>query len=101
DFDPETDKVAYSELTELDRWALMRLTRLIERVTEGYTDFDLHVFYHAVHNFCAVDMSAFYLDVIKDRIYASLPKSKQRRAAQTVLWEALNTLVRLIAPVLT
>ncbi len=101
DFDPATDQVPYSELTELDRWALMRLARLTERVTEAYDDFDLHVFYHAVHNFCAVDMSAFYLDVIKDRIYASLPASKARRAAQTVLWEALNTLVRLIAPVLT
>lgn len=101
DFNPATDRVPYSELTELDRWALMRLARLTERVTEAYDDFDLHVFYHAVHNFCAVDMSAFYLDVIKDRIYASLPASKARRAAQTVLWEALDTLVRLIAPVLT
>ncbi len=101
DFDPTTDKVSYDELTELDRWALMRLTQLISRVTEAYEDFDLHVFYHAVHNFCAVDMSAFYFDVIKDRIYASLADSKARRAAQTVLWEVLNTLVRLIAPVLT
>lgn len=101
DFNPATDKVSYSELTELDRWALMRLSQLTERVTEAYDDFDLHVFYHAVHNFCAVDMSAFYLDVIKDRIYTSLPISKARRAAQTVLWEALDNLVRLIAPVLT
>lgn len=101
DFDPATDQVPYDQLTELDRWALMRLNRLVERVTAAYEDFDLHVFYHAVHNFCAVDMSAFYLDVIKDRVYASLPTSQERRAAQTVMWEALHTLVRLIAPVLT
>lgn len=101
DFDPERDQVPYAELNELDRWALLKLARLVQRVTEGYEEFDLHVLYHAVHNFCAVDMSAFYLDVIKDRVYASLPESKERRAAQTVMWEVLNTLVRLIAPVLT
>ncbi len=101
DFNPATDQVPYEQLAELDRWALMRLNRLVERVTAAYEDFDLHVFYHAVHNFCAVDMSAFYLDVIKDRVYASLPTSQARRAAQTVMWETLHTLVRLIAPVLT
>ncbi|MGI6345230.1 MAG: isoleucine--tRNA ligase [Bacillota bacterium] len=101
DFDPTVDQVAYSELTELDRWALHRLAQLVQKVTEGYEEYDFHVFYHAVHNFCAVDMSAFYLDVIKDRIYASAPASVQRRAAQTVLWECISTLVRLIAPVLT
>ncbi len=101
DFDPAKDQVAYNELPELDRWALLKLTRLVQRVTEAYEEFDLHVLYHAVHNFCAVDMSAFYLDVIKDRVYASEPESKARRAAQTVMWETLDTLVRLIAPVLT
>ena len=75
DFDPATDQVPYDQLTELDRWALMRLNRLVERVTAAYEDFDLHVFYHAVHNFCAVDMSAFYLDAVSYTHLVVLPWS--------------------------
>ncbi len=101
DFDPAKDRVAYGDLPELDRWALMKLTQLVKKVTEAYEQYDLHVFHHAVHGFCAVEMSSFYLDVVKDRIYASRPMSLERRAAQTVLWECLDTLVRLLAPVLT
>ncbi|MDN5346834.1 MAG: isoleucyl-tRNA synthetase [Clostridia bacterium] len=100
DFDPTRDKVSYGELPELDRWALLRLARLIERVTQAYEDFEFHVVYHAIHNFCAVDLSAVYLDIIKDRLYTWPAASKGRRAAQTVLYETITALVRLLAPVL-
>jgi len=100
DFDPEYDRVAYDELTELDRWALLKLHKLSKRVLNAYDDYEFHVVYHAVHNFCAVDMSAFYLDIAKDRVYTSLPYSRERRAAQTVMYEIITSLVRIIAPVL-
>ncbi|HHY92199.1 MAG TPA: class I tRNA ligase family protein, partial [Firmicutes bacterium] len=101
DFDPARDRVPYQNLNELDHWALLTLTRLTEKVTAAYENYDYHLLYHALHNFCALDMSAFYLDVIKDRLYCSRPDAVERRAAQTVLYEVLTTLVRLMAPVLT
>jgi isoleucyl-tRNA synthetase len=101
DFDPETDRVAYDELDELDRWALLRLGELIARVRKAYEDYQFHVVFHAVHNFCAVDLSARYLDIIKDRLYVSAPDDRARRAAQTVCFELLTALARLLAPVLT
>jgi len=100
DFDPEYDRAAYDELTELDRWALLKLHKLSKRVLNAYDNYEFHVVYHAVHNFCAVDMSAFYLDIAKDRVYTSLPDSMERRAAQTVMYEIITSLVRIIAPVL-
>ncbi|MGI6129383.1 MAG: isoleucine--tRNA ligase [bacterium] len=101
DFDPEKDAVPYDDLHEIDRWALLTLTRLVEKVTAAYDNYEYHLLYHALHNFCALDMSAFYLDVLKDRLYCSEANDPARRAAQTVLYEVLTTLVRLIAPVLT
>jgi isoleucyl-tRNA synthetase len=101
DFDPRTDQVSYEELMELDRWALMSLTRLIEKVTVAYEEYEYHLLYHALHNFCTLDMSAFYLDVLKDRLYCSRANDPGRRSAQTTMYEILLTLVRLIAPVLT
>lgn len=101
DFDPAKDRVPYEQLTELDRWALLSLTRLVEKVTDAYENYEYHLLYHALHNFSTLDMSAFYLDVIKDRLYCNAPDAPERRAAQTVLYEVLATLVRLIAPVLT
>lgn len=100
DFDPAKDKVAYEELPEVDRFALIRLYRLIERVTRAYREYEFHIMYHAVHNFCAVDMGGFYLDMLKDRLYCEAPTSRSRRAAQTVIHEILLALVKLIAPVL-
>jgi len=101
DFDPARDMLPYSSLTEIDRWALAQLQILISRVTENYENWDLHLVYHAIHNFCVLQMSTFYLDVLKDRLYILPAKSPFRRAAQTVLWEIILTLSRLIAPVLT
>ncbi|KJS02851.1 MAG: isoleucine--tRNA ligase [Peptococcaceae bacterium BRH_c4a] len=101
DFDPAVNAVQYSELLEIDRWALLKLQKTVTRVLSAYRDYEFHVVYHAVHNFCAVDMSALYLDIIKDRLYTALPHSRERRSAQAVMYQVLNSLVRLLAPVLT
>ena len=100
DFDPEKDALAYGELLEIDRWALLRLARLVAAVTRAYENFEFHRVYHSVHNFCVVEMSNFYLDVLKDRLYTFARESKGRRSAQTALHEILTTLTRLIAPIL-
>ncbi len=100
DFDPEKDGVEYKELRELDRLILHRLTGLTERVLKAYREFEFHVIFHSVHNFCAVDLSAFYLDILKDRLYTTRADSVSRRAAQTTLYNILDHLLRLLAPVL-
>jgi isoleucyl-tRNA synthetase len=100
DLDPQHDMVPYAELPELDRWALDATQRLVDRTTKAFEAFDLHKVYGGVHNFCAVEMSSFYLDVIKDRLYCSAPNWRERRAAQTVLAHILSVLVRLTAPIL-
>ncbi|MEE9613532.1 MAG: isoleucine--tRNA ligase [Thermodesulfobacteriota bacterium] len=100
DFDPEKDSVAYDELGELDRLTLHRLEVLSRRVLKAYDEFEFHTIYHAVHNFCSVDLSSFYLDIIKDRLYTSKADSKERRAAQTIIYNVLDRLLRLTAPLL-
>jgi len=101
DFDPVKDRVAYTDLREIDRWAMHKLSILIDRVLTAYRNYEFHVVYHAVHKLCVVDMSAFYLDIVKDRVYTSLADDQGRRAAQTVMYDTIHALVRLIAPVLT
>lgn len=101
DFNPATDKVAYGNLPEIDKWALLKLQKLVQKVTQAYDEYEYHLLYHAVHNFCAVDMSAIYLDILKDRLYTAPPASVERRAAQTAMYEIIQALVCLIAPVLT
>ena len=88
-------------LEEVDRFILDRLARLIDRVTRAYEEYQFHTVFHAVHNFCAVDLSALYLDVIKDRLYTSAPDDPRRRAAQTVCYDVFLALARLMAPILT
>ncbi len=100
DFDPERDSVAYGELTELDRLTLHRLAGLTDRILKAYESFEFHTIYHAAHNFCAVDLSSFYLDILKDRLYTSGENSPRRRAAQTTIHIVLDHLLRLLAPVL-
>lgn len=100
DFDPAKDRVAVEQMSELDRFALLRLHRMTDRVIKAYDNYDFHVVYQTVNHFCAVDMSAFYLDILKDRLYASLPSDPARRAAQTVLYDALTAITKLIAPIL-
>jgi len=100
DFNPQTDMVAYAELTEIDRWALLKLERLLRKVTEAYQNYEFHLQHHALHNFCTIELSSLYLDIIKDRLYTSQATSAGRRAAQTVIYEILVKLTKLIAPVL-
>ncbi len=101
DFDPASDSVPREQMDELDRFALHQLQDLIEKVRQGYERFEFHRVYHALHNYCVVDLSSFYLDILKDRLYTSAAGSTARRSAQTVIHTILNTLVRLMAPVLS
>jgi len=101
DFDPVNHRVAYEQLPELDRWALLRLGELIPRVRQAYEDFEFHTLFHALNNFCSVDLSAVYLDILKDRLYTFRADSPLRRGSQTVLFEILVTMTKLMAPVLS
>ena len=100
DFDPAADAVPEAEMEELDRWALAQRNRVVQTATDAYNVYQFHKVYHAVHNFCAVELSAFYLDVLKDRLYASAAKSRERRSAQTALHTLAETMARLLAPLL-
>jgi isoleucyl-tRNA synthetase len=100
DFNHSKDAIAYEKLPEMDRLMLHRLAMLIQRVKEAFNRYEFHIFYHTFHNFCAVDLSAFYLDVIKDRLYVERADSHARRSAQTVLYQLADSMVRLMAPIL-
>jgi isoleucyl-tRNA synthetase len=100
DFDPAKDTVEYHNLNELDRWALLKLHRLIKRVSKAYDDYEFHVVFHTVHNFCTVDLSSIYFDILKDRLYCCHPNDPARKAAQTVLYELINALVVILTPIL-
>jgi len=101
DFDPATNTVPDSEMDELDRWALYQFELLKMKVLKGYEVFEFHPVFHGLTNFCTVSMSALYLDVLKDRLYTLPANSRERRAAQTALYEIVDGLTRLMAPVLT
>ncbi|BAY88361.1 MULTISPECIES: isoleucine--tRNA ligase [unclassified Tolypothrix] len=100
DFDPEKDAIPLAELPELDRYMLHRITEVFQEVTEAFDSFQFFRFFQTVQNFCVVDLSNFYLDVAKDRLYISAPNAFRRRSCQTVLKIALENLARAIAPVL-
>ena len=100
-FDPDKDSVSDDELMEIDKWALARLDTLIDKVNIGYDKFDFHIVFHAIHNFCVIDMSNFYLDIIKDRLYCTGENSVERRAAQTAMYRILSGVARLIAPIMS
>src|SRR5262249_42908207 len=101
DFAPARDRQSSARLDEVDRWVLDRLAPLIRRARRAYDEYEFHTVFHSVHNFCAVDLSALYLDIIKDRLYTSLPDDPRRRAAQTVCFDVFSALARLMAPILT
>ena len=101
DFDSTRDRQSYARLEEVDRWILDRLARLVARVTRAYEEYQFHTVFHSVHNFCAVDLSAQYLDIIKDRLYTSGAADPRRRAAQTVCFDVFSALARLMAPILS
>ncbi len=100
DFDPDRDSVADRDLPGLDRWAMAELDALVQTVRGGYDGFDFHKAYHSLHRFCVVNMSNFYLDVIKDRLYITKAAGKERRAAQTAMFRILVALTQMLAPIL-
>ena len=97
DFDVN-NPVPYEDLMEIDKWALTKLNRLIKDCTKAYDTYDFHIAYRALNQFCVVDMSSFYLDIIKNRLYTYRANSVERRAAQTAMYEILSALVRILAP---
>lgn len=100
DFLPDEHMVPVDEMQEIDRWALTRVTRLVEKVDSAYRRYEFHQMFHAIHNFCVVDMSNFYLDILKDRLYTMPAASRERRSAQSAMYRILDILVRMLAPVL-
>jgi len=101
DFNIDTDQVAYDQMIEMDRWALHRLQEVIKRVTEAYDRHQFHVVFYTLYNYCTVDLSALYLDVLKDRLYTSKAASVARRSGQTAIVIILRTMTQLLAPILT
>ncbi len=99
-FDPVTDAVPENEMLELDRWAIASLNDVVEKVLKGYEAYNFQAAYNALYNFCTVTLSARYFDIIKDRLYILAPKSKERRSAQTVLYQITDSLCRLLSPIL-
>ncbi|MFC1789264.1 isoleucine--tRNA ligase, partial [Thermodesulfobacteriota bacterium] len=100
DFDPSKDMFSYESMPEIDRFALHRLQELIERTRNAYNAYEFHTIYHTLYNYCIVDLSAFYLDILKDRLYTSPPGSSERKSAQTVIYILLDSLSRIMAPIL-
>lgn len=93
--------IPYAEMVELDQWALMRMNDLVTKVREAYDNYEFHAVYRAIYNFCVVDMSNFYLDVIKDRLYCEEENGALRRSAQTAMYRILDAMVRLVSPILS
>ena len=100
DFDPEKDMVPANDLLPIDKWAVVKLGALITKCLNAYDKFEFHQVYHSIHKFCVVDMSNFYLDVLKDRLYTEKADSKERRAAQTAMYLILDSLTRMLTPIL-
>jgi isoleucyl-tRNA synthetase len=100
-FDPTRDTVAAHEMADLDRWAVARASALQAQVVEAYRKYEFHRIYQDVHNFCVVDLGAFWLDILKDRLYTTPKASIARRSAQTAMWHVAEAMVRWIAPILS
>jgi isoleucyl-tRNA synthetase len=100
DFSPE-HAVPFEQMDSLDQYMLVRTAQLTEQVKRWYEEFEFHRIYHSVHNFCAVDLSAIYFDVLKDRLYTFAPNSRSRRSAQTAIWRIAEAMVRLTAPLMS
>ena len=99
DYNPE-QPVAYEDLQEIDKWALTRLNKLIKNCTYNYDNYNFSSCYHDINEFCVIDMSNFYLDIIKDRLYTSKKNSVERKAAQTTMYIILDSLVKILAPMI-
>ncbi|MBQ8337667.1 MAG: isoleucine--tRNA ligase, partial [Oscillospiraceae bacterium] len=100
DFDPNKNMVKFDDMAEIDKWALIKLEELKQKVYDAYDAFEFHQVYHSIRDFCIVDMSNFYLDVLKDRLYCDKTDGTSRRAAQSAMYIILNSLTRMLAPIL-
>ncbi|MBR1977260.1 isoleucine--tRNA ligase [bacterium] len=100
DFEPETDRVEYEELEAIDKFALHKLNILIENVDKAFENYEFYKYFQYLQNFAAVDLSSFYLDIVKDRLYTKGKKSLSRRAVQTVMYDILWTILEILAPVM-
>ncbi len=100
DFNPEKDMVAYESMPDIDKFALHKLQELTKKALAAYDTYEFHVIYHALYNYCTLDLSAFYLDILKDRLYTSATESTERRSALTVMHLQLDTIIRIMAPIM-
>ena len=101
DFDPEIDSIDYEDLEDIDKWALQRLNHVIRKTEDAYAEYKFYLAYHSIYNFCNIDLSSFYMDILKDRLYTFSADSKERRSSQTVMAKTLVSLVKLLAPILS
>ena len=101
DFDPEKDALPFDQLHPLDQYMLLRTADIADSVQKWYENFEFHRIYHQLNEFCTVDLSAVYFDVLKDRLYTAAPSFRARRSAQTAVWRIGEALVRLVAPIMT
>lgn len=100
DFNPDTDMLPLDELYEIDKWIISRVNSLAKRVNEAYENYEFHIIYHDINNFCTNDLSKLYIDITKDRVYVENKESKGRRAAHTAMYIVINALTRMLAPIL-
>src|SRR5258708_38644182 len=100
DFDPVRDAVPDAEMQELDRWMLSRIAELVKQCRGWYESFEFHRVFHALHDFAVVDLSAFYFDVLKDRLYTFAPRNRARRSAQTAVYRIAKALLTLVRPIM-
>lgn len=100
DYDPEKHAVELTAMDELDRWALLKADQLLRRATRAYNDYEFHVVFHSVNNFCTIELSNIYFDILKDRLYCEHPDDPARRASQTALYQILQILLVILCPVL-
>lgn len=101
DFNPDTDSVSVEKLDGIDKWAMARMDEIIEKCKAAYDKFDFHIVYSTMRDFCTIDLSNFYLDILKDRLYVEKADSESRRAAQTVIYNILRTMILYLAPVIS
>ena len=101
DFDPNTDALPMSELYDIDKWIVASMNELVKEARRAYEEYEFHIIYHGVNNFCTVELSKLYIDITKDRVYAEAADSKARRSAQTAMYYIISTLTRLVAPLLS
>ena len=100
DFNPDTDMVAFDELQEIDKWIVSGMNDLAATVRKAYNDYEFHIVYHGINNFCTINLSKLYIDITKDRVYVEKKDSKARRSAQTAMYFVLSSLTRLVAPLI-